>query len=134
MSQALINFYVRGMVTEKSYSVRIYCADRALEELNKQLARPKIITREEVSEEETSGSVTMKENDIITVERPLTASTPEPSRKVTFKEKVDTRIINEETWDQQEETIAESSNNASIVNQEIWENEPHQPTINPSDQ
>ena len=87
MRQALIDFYVIGMLTEKSHSIRVYCANRALEELNKQLARPKIITREEVSEEEASKPTTViQENNIITIERP----TLELSKKVNFKDKVDT--------------------------------------------
>src|SRR6185369_16987147 len=113
MSETLINFFYKGMLEEREFEVRQFCRRGLMEEIKKKLAERKICEEilEMVEEEEASESTIIQENDIIIVERPSAVTIPEPPKKVTFKDEVDTQTFTKElpikeTWDQEEEIIA----------------------------
>ena len=129
MKHAIFNFYLRRMLNEGEREVRMLCYEGLIGEIEKRLAGPRTVVPEDmfeenmsettVGEEEVQEPSIVEENDIITVERPSTTTTlPEPAKKVTFNEEVETKIITEEipAWEEpQEEIRAESSKEITLT-------------------
>jgi hypothetical protein len=133
MKYPFFNFYLRRMLREEEREVRMFCYEGLIGEIEKRLAGPRTVVPEDmfeenvseitVVEEEVPEPTIVEENDIITVERPsITTASPEPPKKVTFNEEVETKIITEEipAWEEpKEEIITKSSQEATLTTNRV---------------